>query len=375
LPSNSAMNIFWFLPTHGDGQYLGSAVGNRPITLPYLRQIAQAADDLGFQGVLLPTGSTCEEAWITAATLVPATTRLRFLVAVRPGITSPTHAVRMAATFDRLSDGRLLINVVTGGDPKQLAGDGVFLGHDERYVQTDEFLGVWRRVASGETVDFSGSYVRVKGAELQLRSVQQPYPPLYFGGSSEVARGIAAEHADVYLTWGERPADVADKIADVRRRAAALGRTLRFGIRLHVVVRETDAEAWAAAEKLISHLDDATVARAQANFAQFDSEGQQRQTALIGSGPVPPTGNGAAAPSGNGHVRSRQALEISPNLWAGVGLVRHGAGTALVGDPDTVAARMQEYADLGIDTFILSGYPHLEEAYRVAELLFPRFQR
>jgi alkanesulfonate monooxygenase len=384
------MNVLWFLPTHGDGHYLGSADGNRPITRAYLRQIAQAADELGFFGVLLPTGSTCEEAWITAATLVPDTTRLRYLVAVRPGISSPTHAARMAATFDRMSDGRLLLNVVTGGDLTQLAGDGLFLAHDQRYAMTDEFLSIWRRVASGETVDFDGAYLRVKGAELQLRSLQQPYPPLYFGGSSAVARGIAAEHADMYLTWGERPADVAVKIADVRRRAAALGRTLRYGIRLHVVVRETDAEAWAAAEKLISHLDEATIARAQANFAQFDSEGQQRQSALIAAGGPVVSGNGQVGPGGasqsglagigqtglvgHGQSRSRAALEIAPNLWAGVGLVRHGAGTALVGDPDTVASRMREYAELGIDTFILSGYPHLEEAYRVAELLFPRLQ-
>ena len=163
----------------------------------------------------------------------------------------------------------------------------------------------------------------------------------------------------MYLTWGERPADVADKIADVRRRAACLGRTLRYGIRLHVIVRETDSAAWAAAEDLIGHLDDAAVARAQANFARFDSEGQRRQSTLLAA---------------NGQVRSRESLEIAPNLWAGVGLVRHGAGTALVGDPDTVAARMHEYAAMGIDTFILSGYPHLEEAYRVAELLFPRLQ-
>jgi alkanesulfonate monooxygenase len=192
---------------------------------------------------------------------------------------------------------------------------------------------------------------------LLLPPVQKPYPPLYFGGTSEPAREVAARHADMYLTWGERPADVADKIADVRRRAARLGRTLRYGIRLHVIVRETESAAWAAAEHLIGHLDDAAVARAQANFARFDSEGQRRQSTLL---------------AGNGHVRSRASLEVAPNLWAGVGLVRHGAGTALVGDPETVAARMHAYAEMGIDTFILSGYPHLEEAYRVAELLFPR---
>jgi alkanesulfonate monooxygenase len=171
-----------------------------------------------------------------------------------------------------------------------------------------------------------------------------------------MGREVAARHADMYLTWGEPPVQVAEKINDVAARAARIGRLLRFGIRLHVIVRDTEAKAWDAAETLISQLDDETIARAQLNFAQYDSEGQRRQNALRihGSG------------------RSRASLEVSPNLWAGVGLVRHSAGTALVGEPDTVLERIAEYAGLGIDTFILSGYPHLEEAYRVAELLLPR---
>jgi alkanesulfonate monooxygenase len=353
------LSAFWFLPTHGDGRVLTSNLGDRDITFAYLRQIAQAADQLGFEGVLLPTGSICEDAWITAATLIPETQHLRYLVAIRPGISPPTATARMAATFDRLSNGRLLINVVTGGDPRQLAGDGLFPSHDERYAITDEFLTLWRQLMSGESVDFRGRYLRVEGGRVNLPPVQQPYPPLYFGGSSEVGREVAARHADMYLTWGEPPADVAEKIADVRARATRHGRMLRYGIRLHVIVRETDAQAWAAADSLIAQLDDDTIARAQANFAQYDSEGQRRQVAL----------------RLDGEPRSRAALEVSPNLWAGVGLVRHSAGTALVGDPDTVTARIAEYAALGIDTFILSGYPHLEEAYRVAELLLPRMAR
>ena len=354
----SQLSVFWFLPTHGDGRFLNASLGERDITFAYLRQVAQAADQLGYEGVLLPTGSICEDAWITAATLIPETERLRYLVAIRPGISPPTPTARMAATFDRFSNGRLLINVVTGGDPRQLAGDGLFLSHDERYAMTDEFLTLWRRLMVGERVDFDGEYLHLEGAKLSLPPLQQPYPPLYFGGSSAAGREVAARHADMYLTWGEPPQDVAEKIRDVRARAARLGRTPRFGIRLHVIVRPTDAQAWAAAEELISGLDDATIERAQANFANYDSEGQRRQVAL----------------RGNGQARSRTALEVSPNLWAGVGLVRHSAGTALVGDPETVTQRIAEYAALGIDTFILSGYPHLEEAYQVAELLLPRLR-
>ena len=346
-----SVSVFWFLPTHGDGHYLGTAEGSRPVDHGYLQQIAQAADRLGFGGVLIPTGRSCEDAWLVAASLIPVTQRLRFLVALRPGVISPTQAARQAATLDRLSNGRALFNLVTGGDPEELAGDGVFLDHRERYEESAEFTRVWRRVSEGETVDYEGKHVKVRGARLMFKAVQEPRPPLWFGGSSDAAQDLAAEQVDVYLTWGEPPALVKEKIEQVRAKAAAQGRTVRFGIRLHVIVRETNEEAWQAADRLIAHLDDATIAKAQAAFARTDSVGQQRMAAL--------------------HGGRRDKLEISPNLWAGVGLVRGGAGTALVGDGPTVAARMQEYQDLGIETFILSGYPHLEEAYRVSELLFP----
>lgn len=345
------MKIFWFLPTHGDSRYLGSTNGARAVDHHYLTQIARAADQLGYEGVLIPTGRSCEDPWIVAATVAPLTERLKFLVAVRPGVTSPTASARAAATLDRLTNGRLLVNVVTGGDPNESEGDGVFLSHSERYEVTDEFLTIWRRVLAGETVDFVGKHLRVKGAKILYPPVQAPYPPLYFGGSSEAAHDLAAKQIDFYLTWGEPPAQVAEKIADIRKRAAAQGRTVKFGIRLHVIVRETEKEAWDAANNLIRYVDDETVAAAQSAFARFDSEGQRRMAAL--------------------HNGKRENLEIYPNLWAGVGLVRGGAGTALVGSPDSVAKLMNEYADLGIETFIFSGYPHLEEAYRTAELLFP----
>lgn len=345
------MNVFWFIPTHGDGRYLGTAHGARTVDLAYMRQVAQAADTLGYQGVLLPTGRSCEDAWAVASAMIPLTERLRFLVALRPGITSPTAAARLAATVDRMSRGRLLLNVVTGGDPAEAEADGLFLTHDERYELTDEFLDIWRRVMSGDVVDYVGKHLRVKGAKLIYPPVQAPYPPLYFGGSSAAAHELAGKHIDMYLTWGEPPAAVAEKIADVRQRAAAQGRSIRFGIRLHAIVRETANEAWAAANELIKHLDDSAIEAAQKAFSRFDSEGQRRMASL--------------------HRGGRDQLEVSPNLWAGVGLVRGGAGTALVGDPETVAERMREYAALGIDTFVLSGYPHLEEAYRFAELVFP----
>ena len=358
LPASTSAaeaDILWFLPTHGDGRYLGSGIGARPVTLSYLAQVARAADELGYFGVLLPTGKSCEDSWVVASAMVPLTERLRYLVAVRPGLSEPSMTARMAATFDRLSNGRLLVNVVTGGDPKELRGDGVWLDHAERYEATDEYLTVWRALLRGETVDFAGRHVRCEGGKLLFQPLQIPHPPLYFGGSSAAGQKVAAEHVDVYLTWGEPPADVAVKIAEARAAAAARGRTLQFGIRLHVIVRETANEAWQAAESLIRHVDDAAIATAQQAFSGFDSVGQQRMAKL--------------------HGGRRDKLEIAPNLWAGVGLVRGGAGTALVGDPQQVADRMLEYMALGIDRFILSGYPHLEECYRFAELVFPLLPR
>ncbi|MFN3494289.1 MAG: FMNH2-dependent alkanesulfonate monooxygenase [Hydrogenophaga sp.] len=357
------MNIFWFIPTHGDSRYLGTAEGARALSHDYLKQVAQAADSLGYEGVLIPTGRSCEDPWVVAASLLPVTQRLKFLVAVRPGLHQPALAARMAATFDRLSNGRLLINLVTGGDRTELEGDGVFLDHAQRYEQSAEFIRIWREILArshtGEPFDFDGQHLQVKGAKLFFPPLQQPHPPVYFGGSSEAAHALAAEQVDTYLTWGEPPAEVAKKVADVKARAARHGHTVKFGIRLHVIVRETEGEAWADADRLISRLDDETVARAQAAFSKMDSEGQRRMASL----------------HAGGSKRSRQDLEISPNLWAGVGLVRGGAGTALVGNPQQVAERIREYAELGLENFIFSGYPHLEEAYRFAELVFPLLPR
>jgi len=351
--THQPLDLFWFLPTSGDGSYLGTEKGHRPADIGYLRDIAQAADRLGYTGALLPTGTNCLDGWMVGSALAPQTERLKFLLALRPGYLTPGLAARQSAALDRISNGRLLLNIVTGGQPKELAGDGLLLDHDERYALTDEFLHIWRALLANGAVDYAGKHLTARDARLGFfGSVQQPYPPLWFGGSSPAGIEVAARHCDTYLTWAEPPAEVKQKLDTVRARAAAHGRSLAFGLRVHLIVRETDAEAWDAANRLISHLSDETIATAQARLrADTDSVGQLRQLEL--------------------HQGRRDKLEISPNLWAGVGLVRHGVGTALVGSPETVAERLREYQALGVQTVIASGYPHLEEAYRVAELLFP----
>ncbi|WP_446046258.1 LLM class flavin-dependent oxidoreductase [Streptomyces olivaceus] len=355
-----SLTFHWFLPTNGDSRHVvggghgtpATAFGrNRPPTVAYLGQIARAAEDLGFVGALTPTGAWCEDAWLTTAMVSQVSERLKFLVAFRPGAVSPTLAAQMAATFQWQSGGRLLLNVVTGGETHEQRAYGDFLDKDARYRRTGEFLHIVRELWQGKTVDLDGEHLRVEDAK--LARVPDPVPEVYFGGSSPVATEIAAAYTDVYLTWGEPPAQVAEKIGRVRARAAREGRTVRFGIRLHVITRDTAEQAWAEANRLLDGFDPATVAQIQAGLARSESEGQQRMLALHGGG-------------------TRDGLEIHPNLWAGIGLVRGGAGTALVGSHDEVAERVKEYHALGIDEFVLSGYPHLEEAYWFGEGVLPR---
>ncbi|GGM84312.1 alkanesulfonate monooxygenase [Thermopolyspora flexuosa] len=298
--------------------------------------------------MLTPTGLWCEDPWITTAALSQVTRRLRFLVAFRPGLVSPTLAAHQAATFQRITGGRLLLNVVTGGDSAEQRRFGDHLGHDERYDRTDEFLAVLRGVTDpppGETFGFTGRHYRIEEARVDTGGYG--LPPLFFGGASPAAERVAARRADVYLAWGEPPKLIAERLERMRELAAAEGRELRFGIRLHVISRDTSAQAWAEAERLLSRITPERIAAVRADLAASESVGQRRMYAL--------------------HGGDRDRLEIYPNLWAGYGLVRGGAGTALVGSHEEVADRIEEYHALGLDHFILSGQPHLEEAYWFAE--------
>jgi alkanesulfonate monooxygenase len=373
------LKFHWFLPTSGDGRAVvgrghgvamtgptpakgqplaGAAAESRPPDIEYLAQIARSAEQLGFEAVLTPTGTWCEDAWLITAALTRETERLKFLVAFRPGITSPTLAAQMAATYQRMSRGRLLLNVVTGGQDDEQRRFGDHLSHDERYARADEFLSIVRGAWTGTPFDFTGEHYQVEGAT--VLKAPDPQPGIYFGGSSPAAGTVAARHADVYLTWGEPPALVAEKVEWIRGLAAEQGRSVRFGIRLHVITRDTAAEAWAEADRMLSYIDPDDVASAQQALAASNSVGQQRMRSL--------------------HADYRaggrpQDLEVSPNLWAGVGLVRGGAGTALVGSHEQVAERIEEYSALGIEEFILSGHPHLEEAYWFGEGVLPGLRR
>jgi alkanesulfonate monooxygenase len=350
------IHLHWFLPTAGDSRdvvgFGPTAAGQRPASLDYLGLVARTAEQLGFEAVLTPTGTWCEDAWLTTAALVRETSRLRFLVAFRPGFLSPTLAAQQAATFQRLSGGRLLLNIVTGGDPAEQQRFGDWLDHDSRYARTDEFLTVLRGAWDKAPYDFDGEFFRV--ADARVAGVVDP-PPIFFGGASPAAEQVAARHADVYLTWGEPPDQLAERITRLRELAEAEGRDLRFGVRLHVISRDRAADAWAETDRLLDAMPPDVVALAQQELNNTESVGQQRMAAL--------------------HGGRREDLLVAPNLWAGFGLVRGGAGTALVGSHDEVAERIAEYHDLGFDHFILSGQPHVEEALWFGEGVTPRLRQ
>lgn len=346
------MKIHWFLPTGGDARDVLPGAGARAPSHEYLAQIAQACDQLGFDAMLTPCGTGCEDAWLATASLIPLTRRIRFLVAFRPALLTPTLAAQMASTHQRLSGGRFLVNIVTGAEPAELARFGVHANKDTRYDQTGEFIEILRGAWSGEPFTYSGRYYSVEDAT--TRAVPDPIPEIYFGGASPAAEAIAARHVDVYLAWGEPPDLVATRVERMRALARAEGRAIRFGVRFHVIARPTATEAWTFADQLLARMDPDAIAAAQRDFATTQSVGQQRMAALAGG--------------------DRDRLLIAPNLWAGIGLVRGGVGTALVGSFDEVAARIADYEEIGFDEIILSGYPHLEEAYWFGEGVMPRLR-
>jgi alkanesulfonate monooxygenase len=373
------IRLHWYLPTSGDGRTISdrafpeldarASVGHSPLTgtaaavartpdIEYMAQIARSAEQLGFEAVLTPTGVWCEDAWLMSAALARETQRLKFIVAFRPGLTSPVLAAQQASTLQRLSGGRVLLNVVTGGHSDELRRFGDHVPHDERYARCDEFLDIVRGAWDEKPYDFTGTYYNVSGAT--VFAPPDPVPDIYFGGSSAPALQVAARRADVYLSFGEPPPQIAEKIERVRCLAAGQGRTLRFGMRAHVITRDRPEDAWAAAERLLELADPEEFASAEHTLAVSESVGQRRQQELLAS---------------YRRTRDPQDLQVYPGLWGGIGLLRGGAGTAMVGSHDQVADLIEDYADRGVEEFILSGYPHLEEAYWFGEGVMPELRR
>jgi alkanesulfonate monooxygenase len=296
--------------------------------------------------VLLPSGYALGIDAVTFAGGVAARTdRIRLLVAMRCGELWVPQLARQIATLDRMSGGRLTVNVISSEMP------GEALDGPARYRRTSETMAALRALLDGSPVNADGEFVRFDLEPPRITTVSGRCPPLYFGGLSEEAREVAAEHADVYLMWPDTLDRIAEVIADLTARAARHGRRLRFGYRVHVVVRPTEAEARAAAERIVGALDDATGAAIRARSLDSASTGVRRQAEL----------RGAAADDGF----------VEEHLWTGIGRGRSGCGAAIVGDPDQVVAKLEAYRALGIEAFILSGYPHRDECRRVGEWVLP----
>ncbi|MDQ1702003.1 MAG: alkanesulfonate monooxygenase [Frankiaceae bacterium] len=347
-----ANEVLWYIIPI-DGKYPWEPEGSREVDVDYLKGLGQAVDRLGYSGALLATALA--DVWILGTTLATVTKKLRPLVAVHPGLISPTLLAKMALTFDNFFDGRLTINVINGDSPS-LRQYGLFIDHDERYALSEEYWDVFKRLTAGEEVTYEGKYVHVEKASIKgYQPKQFPHVPLWFGGSSDAGLQMAAKTVDVYLSWGEPPALLKQKMNRLRELADQQGRAIRFGLRVHLITRDTEAEAWAWADHLIASTRPETIARLAAVTKATDSVGFQRQFAHH-DGKVPD--------------RARD-LEIYPNIWPGMSLLRQGPGTALVGSHQQVIERLQEFEALGIDTFILSGNPLLEEAYHVAETILP----
>lgn len=360
-----SLELNWFLPTNGDGRHLTSSglpkaglfqEGERAPTLDYLRQVVRAAEQARFDAIMVPTASGFEDPWLITAVLAQEVRRLKFLLTVRPGLELPTYTAQRAATLQLLSDNRLGLHVVSGSSRFEQRSLGDFLEHDDRYARSAEFLDVLRAAWRGESHLHHGRFYRGGQHVEPQRDVR--LPPLYFGGASTAAEQVAASHAETYLMWGEPPDMVAQRIRRMQDLAASRGRTLRFGLRLHVFARPDSQAAWRHVEALLKELPRDAIDRAQEQLASYESVGQSRQSELR-----------------NGRGVGVRELEVSPNLWAGVGLVRGGAGTALVGSYQEVAERIEEYHALGVDSFILSGYPHLEEAIHLGTELLPLLRR
>ncbi|MFC8721876.1 LLM class flavin-dependent oxidoreductase [Kitasatospora sp. NPDC057198] len=352
-----ATEVLWYLIPR-EGHYPWEPEGRRPVDLGYLQHLAATVERLGYTGALLATDQY--DVWTLGSALAAATgPGFQPLLAVHPGLVSPTLLAKMALSFEHLhGPGRLRFNVVNGSTG-QLREYGLHVGHDDRYRLSAEYWSLVKRLTSGEVFDHEGEFYQLKDAGASLRDLpplREGHIPLWFGGSSPAGIEVAAEHVDVYLTWGEPPHLLKEKLERVRERAAAHGRTLRLGLRLHLIVRDTEEQAWAAADRLLDVTSQATYARQLGGRAGEDGVGWQRQFRQHG-GRVP--------------ARARE-LEEHPNLWPGMSLFRPGPGTAVVGSTEQVVERLREFQELGVDTFILSGNPLLEEAYRVAETVLPK---
>ena len=354
-----SVRFSWFIPIDGDGSRAGTSRAERPPDFEYLRQVVETAEECGYYSLLIPTrfanGLFAEDAplaetWTTATALAAVTSRIRFLIAVRPGFIALGLFAQMAAALHQISRGRVDINIVPGGIQNDFERVGEESSHETRYERAEEFIAACRKLwTEPGPVDFDGDYYRLRDAYCAPQPGQGG-PRFYLGGASPRALGLSGRQADVHLSWIEPLDDTAKRNVEVAAEFAKADRTPELGLRTHLVVRKTEAEAWEAAYELIAHADPAVKAQRQAAIAGTQMVGQQAQ------------------------AREVPDHRVGRHLWNGLSEVRVNCGTAIVGTPRQVADELFDYAQLGFSEFILSGFPHVEECRRVSDEVLPRLR-
>ena len=340
----------WFLPTRGDtddyGDPLKITAGSE-----MFERVARAAEDCGFEYMLIPVGHQCWDAWMTAALMIGRTKKIKMLVAAKPGYINPVLLAKMISTCDQLSGGRISINLIAGQSEAEIVAEGIKLGKDERYEVMNEEVEILKKLwtSDGKPLHHEGKHYTLKGAELAAPIFQKPYPKFYLGGGSGQAAEISAKHSDVHLFWGDTTERITSNLKELRALAAKYGREdkIGFGMRLQIVCRENESDAWEAANGLIKNITEERERYIREHYAH--SVANQRVQEL----------------------RSTMGDMIAPNLWAGLTRARPGAGICIVGNPEQCANVLQQYIDIGCHSFCLSGYLHDAEAWRFKKMVRP----
>ncbi|MCU1360523.1 MAG: Alkanesulfonate monooxygenase [Ilumatobacteraceae bacterium] len=370
-----SIDFYWRLPSHGDpastrdatlirGDWTPTGEGSMAPGLrngqldgfsyvDHLGDIARAAEISGFVGGLIPSFPMTDDPWIISSALAEETKTFRFMIAFQPGFANPVHIAHMSSSLQRLSHGRLVFNVITGGGGPEQAWWGDQIAHDDRYARTKEFLDVLHGVWSGEPFDHRGHFYDITEGGLHPQLRGQPFPEIYFSGSSDAGIEAAGLHSDYYLSWLEPFDALKSKFDQVRRKAGSLGRQPKFAVRVDVLARDTHEEAWAEARRGFDAAD-LESERPWARRTTGDSVGAMRQRSFQPD-----------------QLSSADDLLLAPNIWAGFHLLRPGPAIGIVGDYAAAAERLSDLIDLGVDAFILAGVPHLEEASRVGAEVLP----
>ena len=340
----------WYLPTHGDTTAYGLMDAQIPGSRELCERVVVSAELAGFEYLLIPVGSTCWEAWIAGAFMAARSSRIKPLIAARPGYINPVLLAKMISTFDHMSGGRICVNLIAGQNESEVEAEGIRQPKEERYALMEEEVSILKALwtAHGPT-HFQGRFHTISGAHIRPRPFQQPFPKFYLGGGSREAWQMSAKHSDVHLFWGDLPERIAQNIAEIRTMARAHGRedAIGFGMRLQVICREDERDAWAAADQLVRHASERQ--KQEIKTLYYNSVANQRVQQL---------------------ARDYGDL-LQPHLWSGITKVRPGAGIAVVGNPGQCADMLQQFIDAGCHSFCLSGYLHDEEAERFGRLVRP----